>query len=217
MQMFHVFSPFMSRVAAALLNKHLQINGITASRLDLQDTSVELEDGIMHPISDSTPNMKRERKAARTLGIIMSAFLACWLPFFIWYLGSSLCGPKCSTPRVIVVLVFWTGYFNSSLNPLIYAYFNREFRIAFKKTLQSCCYALILRRSDMEKYTKGKGLRSASGHVLTNSKSNLSSVAEAHFLNSSQLPSSTASGGAHEQISLKKCNGESRAFLEPTF
>ncbi|KAI5693871.1 hypothetical protein M8J75_007057 [Diaphorina citri] len=198
--MFHVFSP--SRVAAALLNKHLQINGITASRLDLQDTSVELEDGIMHPISDSTPNMKRERKAARTLGIIMSAFLACWLPFFIWYLGSSLCGPKCSTPRVIVVLVFWTGYFNSSLNPLIYAYFNREFRIAFKKTLQ---------------YTKGKGLRSASGHVLTNSKSNLSSVAEAHFLNSSQLPSSTASGGAHEQISLKKCNGESRAFLEPTF
>ncbi|XP_017304728.1 octopamine receptor beta-2R-like, partial [Diaphorina citri] len=62
--------------------------------------------------------MKRERKAARTLGIIMSAFLACWLPFFIWYLGSSLCGPKCSTPRVIVVLVFWTGYFNSSLNPL---------------------------------------------------------------------------------------------------
>ncbi|KAI5713802.1 hypothetical protein M8J76_005809 [Diaphorina citri] len=208
---------FRSRVAAALLNKHLQINGITASRLDLQDTSVELEDGIMHPISDSTPNMKRERKAARTLGIIMSAFLACWLPFFIWYLGSSLCGPKCSTPRVIVVLVFWTGYFNSSLNPLIYAYFNREFRIAFKKTLQSCCYALILRRSDMEKYTKGKGLRSASGHVLTNSKSNLSSVAEAHFLNSSQLPSSTASGGAHEQISLKKCNGESRAFLEPTF
>lgn len=35
--------------------------------------------------------------------------------------------------------MFWVGYFNSALNPLIYAYFNREFRVAFKKTLQGCC------------------------------------------------------------------------------
>jgi hypothetical protein len=39
----------------------------------------------------------------------------------------------------VITLVFWIGYFNSALNPLIYAYFNREFRVAFKKTLQSCC------------------------------------------------------------------------------
>jgi len=38
-----------------------------------------------------------------------------------------------------MVIVFWIGYFNSALNPIIYAYFNREFRGAFKKTLQFCC------------------------------------------------------------------------------
>lgn len=57
------------------------------------------------------------------------------------YVISTLCGSKdCYSPPAVVTLVFWIGYFNSTLNPLIYAYFNREFRVAFKKTLQSCCH-----------------------------------------------------------------------------
>lgn len=33
------------------------------------------------------------------------------------------------------LLSFSLGYFNSTLNPIIYAYFNRDFRKAFRKTL----------------------------------------------------------------------------------
>ena len=79
--------------------------------------------------------MKREHKAARTLGIIMGTFILCWLPFFLWYLITSLC-TTCYCPDFVVALVFWIGYFNSMLNPIIYAYFNREFREAFKNTLK---------------------------------------------------------------------------------
>ncbi|XP_037817512.1 octopamine receptor beta-1R isoform X2 [Lucilia sericata] len=59
------------------------------------------------------------------------------------YIITSLCD-SCTTPRIVVGILFWIGYFNSALNPIIYAYFNRDFRAAFKKTLKSCCpYKLI--------------------------------------------------------------------------
>ncbi|XP_044312772.1 octopamine receptor beta-2R [Drosophila rhopaloa] len=78
--------------------------------------------------------MKREHKAARTLGIIMGTFILCWLPFFLWYTLSMTCEP-CQVPDIVVSILFWIGYFNSTLNPLIYAYFNRDFREAFRNTL----------------------------------------------------------------------------------
>ncbi|XP_029165182.1 octopamine receptor beta-3R-like isoform X3 [Nylanderia fulva] len=93
-------------------------------------------------IRQQTRSWRAEHKAARTLGIIMGAFLLCWLPFFIWYLTTSLCGEACYCPNTVVSVLFWIGYFNSALNPLIYAYFNRDFRDAFKDTLKSalpCC------------------------------------------------------------------------------
>ncbi|XP_064630435.1 octopamine receptor beta-2R-like [Lineus longissimus] len=81
--------------------------------------------------------MRKEHKAAKTLGIIMGAFILCWFPFFLWYFISSMCGDNCPQSDILVSVLFWIGYFNSCLNPIIYAFFNREFRNAFKAIL--CC------------------------------------------------------------------------------
>ncbi|XP_076625905.1 octopamine receptor beta-1R isoform X2 [Colletes latitarsis] len=105
-------------------------------------TAAELNVENGTSIRQQTKSWRAEHKAARTLGIIMGAFLLCWLPFFLWYLTTSLCGESCYCPDTVVSVLFWIGYFNSALNPLIYAYFNRDFREAFKDTLKSalpCC------------------------------------------------------------------------------
>ncbi|KAF5298152.1 hypothetical protein FQA39_LY02576 [Lamprigera yunnana] len=162
----------LSKVAAALLNKHLQINGISTGLTSLRQASIEVE--VTRPDPGTSSKMKRERKAARTLGIIVSAFLVCWLPFFLWYLITSLCGPTCYNPQSVITLVFWVGYFNSALNPLIYAYFNREFRIAFKKTLHSCCQITSKRiccrkrpRSDPTTYSNASSEIHMNNHLRT--------------------------------------------------
>ncbi|CAL4175048.1 unnamed protein product [Meganyctiphanes norvegica] len=84
---------------------------------------------------------RREHKAARTLGLIMGAFVLCWLPFFTWYVSVNLCGDSCRSPPTVVTTLFWIGYFNSTLNPFIYAYFRTDFREAFNHTLWriGCC------------------------------------------------------------------------------
>ncbi|KAL8576301.1 hypothetical protein ACOMHN_006224 [Nucella lapillus] len=42
--------------------------------------------------------MKREHKAAKTLGLIMGAFILCFCPFFLWYVVSTMCGDACPCP-----------------------------------------------------------------------------------------------------------------------
>ncbi|CAJ1077533.1 -hydroxytryptamine receptor 1E [Xyrichtys novacula] len=76
----------------------------------------------------------RERKAARILGLILGAFIICWLPFFLKEL---LVGLKVLQPsQLLSDLLTWLGYINSLINPLLYTSFNDDFKLAFKKLLR---------------------------------------------------------------------------------
>lgn len=133
-----------------------------AENLDLEELDEpDSNSGQSTPTKRSISKMKREHKAAKTLGIIMGVFILCWFPFFTWYTSQHICGRKCDgmVPKRAVTILFWIGYFNSTLNPIIYAYFNHEFRDAFKKTLQwifCCCSDLkclrVSRPNDNQHY-----------------------------------------------------------------
>ncbi|KAI4485172.1 hypothetical protein M0804_006677 [Polistes exclamans] len=81
-----------------------------------------------------TIESKREKKAAKTLAIITGAFVACWLPFFLLTLLRVICS-ICEIPNVVYNVFLWLGYFNSTLNPVIYTVFSPEFRQGFKRML----------------------------------------------------------------------------------
>lgn len=79
---------------------------------------------------------KRERRVTLVLGIIMGSFLICWYPFFQLYVISALCGDACNISTLLFDVIFWIGYCNSALNPLIYTTFNKDFRRAFTRILR---------------------------------------------------------------------------------
>lgn len=84
-------------------------------------------------------DIKRERKAAKTLGVIMSCFIMCWLPFFLMQILFSVC-KNCAITEILeksplITILTWLGYLNSLLNPCIYTIFSPDFRNAFGKIL----------------------------------------------------------------------------------
>lgn len=82
--------------------------------------------------------LAKERKASTTLGIIMSAFIVCWLPFFVLALVRPFV-EEGTIPDAVSALFLWLGYVNSLLNPIIYATLNRDFRKPFQEILFFRC------------------------------------------------------------------------------
>lgn len=80
-------------------------------------------------------SLSKERRAARTLGVIMGVFVVCWLPFFLMYVIVPFC-PACCPSERMVYFITWLGYVNSALNPLIYTIFNLDYRRAFRRLLR---------------------------------------------------------------------------------
>uniref|UniRef100_A0A8C9VVM8 5-hydroxytryptamine (serotonin) receptor 1B n=1 Tax=Scleropages formosus TaxID=113540 RepID=A0A8C9VVM8_SCLFO len=96
-------------------------------------------------VSDSLLEKKRisaarERRATKTLGVILGAYIVCWLPFFIYTLLTALCESCAQNPELFDVFT-WLGYLNSLINPIIYTMSNEDFKKAFHKLVRFRCCA----------------------------------------------------------------------------
>ncbi|XP_051265408.1 trace amine-associated receptor 1-like [Dicentrarchus labrax] len=73
---------------------------------------------------------KMERKATKTLTIVMGVFLLCMTPHFLYLVFLPLAHE--TPPLPMIETLNWLALSNSMLNPFIYAFFYSWFRSAFK-------------------------------------------------------------------------------------
>ncbi|XP_028461683.1 trace amine-associated receptor 1-like [Perca flavescens] len=73
---------------------------------------------------------KNERKATKTLAIVLGVFLLCWTPYFLCIIFQPLTYNV--TPIAVIETLNWLTLLNSMLNPFIYAFFYSWFRSAFR-------------------------------------------------------------------------------------
>ncbi|XP_058249097.1 trace amine-associated receptor 1-like isoform X2 [Hemibagrus wyckioides] len=103
---------------------------LTAQR---QARAIQSTNAQMKTVEEKAGMSKSERKATKTLAIIVGVFLTSWVPFFICNCIDPFTGY--SVPPVVFDVFLWVGYFNSTCNPIVYAFFYSWFRQAFRVIL----------------------------------------------------------------------------------
>jgi hypothetical protein len=91
--------------------------------------------------SSSSSAMNGDVKAARQLGVIVAAFCACFLPYFVCFVVVAFCR-QCVSARLMTA-VTWIGYVNSTLNPFLYPLCNRQFRDCFRRMFARLAAAIF--------------------------------------------------------------------------
>ena len=83
--------------------------------------------------SDQNKTFKKDTKAAKWLAVVILLFAISWLPLHIMNTMSLYGGPFC-LPCLLVAIIL--SHANSAINPVLYAYANSKFKIAFKRMIR---------------------------------------------------------------------------------
>ncbi|EDW42708.1 GM26156 [Drosophila sechellia] len=89
-------------------------------------------------------SMKSKRKVVRMFIAIVSIFAICWLPYHLFFIYAYHNNQVASTKYVqhMYLGFYWLAMSNAMVNPLIYYWMNKRFRMYFQRIICCCCVGL---------------------------------------------------------------------------
>eukprot|EP00099_Drosophila_melanogaster_P002031 NP_001097741.1 Tachykinin-like receptor at 86C, isoform B [Drosophila melanogaster] len=98
-------------------------------------------------------SMKSKRKVVRMFIAIVSIFAICWLPYHLFFIYAYHNNQVASTKYVqhMYLGFYWLAMSNAMVNPLIYYWMNKRFRMYFQRIICCCCVGLTRHRFDSPK------------------------------------------------------------------
>lgn len=99
-------------------------------------------------LSGSKEKDRNLRRITRMVLVVVAAFVVCWTPIQIMVLAQSL-GFNLSSLYTLVMMHFFIalGYVNSSLNPVLYAFLDENFKRCFREFCQPSPFRLDTQQS----------------------------------------------------------------------
>jgi len=126
-------------------NRRSRSNSYTSTTSPTQTTPKKRKEKASPPKSQHTEplairahssyQVKSEQKATHVLGLVFFAFIICWTPFFTLNILIGFKRDLGDSVEMIATVFLWLGYMSSTLNPIIYTIFNRNFRTAFRRII----------------------------------------------------------------------------------
>ncbi|XP_041129127.1 5-hydroxytryptamine receptor 6 isoform X2 [Polyodon spathula] len=128
------------RILRAARKQAVQVASLTTNVASTSDAPVQVPRpapqcaaGTSESRKLASKHSRKALKASLTLGILLGMFFVAWLPFFM--ANMAVC--DCISGRLFDVLT-WLGYCNSTMNPIIYPLFMRDFKRAMARHLPCC-------------------------------------------------------------------------------
>ncbi|XP_050337582.1 tachykinin-like peptides receptor 86C [Bactrocera neohumeralis] len=95
-------------------------------------------------------SMKSKRKVVRMFIAIVLIFAICWLPYHMFFIYAYHNNDITSAKYVqhMYLGFYWLAMSNAMVNPIIYYWMNKRFRLYFQRIICCCCYGAVNHKTD---------------------------------------------------------------------